>query len=94
LWNKDKAQATVTVTITDATLAALADIRNPAQPGYHDTSAVESQTVGALTRPPIAGPTPHGEIAAVIKTPRCGRGRRTGRPHMTTKGSRRTSRSR
>jgi hypothetical protein len=46
LWNKDKTQATVSVTITDATLAALPEILNPAQPGYHDTAAVESETIG------------------------------------------------
>jgi hypothetical protein len=50
LWNKDKTQASVSVTITDTTLAALPEILNPAQPGYHDT-AVESETVGALARP-------------------------------------------
>jgi hypothetical protein len=59
LWNKDKARATVTVTITDATLAALPEILNPAQPGYHDTAAAEPETVGALACPPIAGPLPH-----------------------------------
>jgi hypothetical protein len=58
LWSKDKSHATVSV--TDATLAALPEILNPAQPGYHDTAAVESETIGALARPPIAGPTPHG----------------------------------
>jgi hypothetical protein len=46
LWNKDKTQATVSVTITDSTLAALPEILNPAQPGYHDTAAVESETIG------------------------------------------------
>jgi hypothetical protein len=58
LWSKDKSHATVSVTITDATLAALPEILNPAQPGYHDTAALESETVGALPRPPIGGPLP------------------------------------
>ena len=38
LWNKPMAQATVTVTITDATLAALAEILDPGQDGYDDTA--------------------------------------------------------
>jgi DNA invertase Pin-like site-specific DNA recombinase len=57
LWNKDKAQATVTVTITDATLAALPEILNPGQPGYHDTAAEEGpESMGVLACPPITGP--------------------------------------
>jgi hypothetical protein len=38
LWNKDGGQATVTATITDATLAVILDTLNPGQDGYHDTA--------------------------------------------------------
>jgi hypothetical protein len=38
--------------ITDATLAALPEILDPGQPGYHDTAApVESEAVGVLAQP-------------------------------------------
>jgi hypothetical protein len=53
LWNKEDWQATVTVTITDDTLAALPEILDPAQPGYHDR-ALDSTTMGVSARPPIA----------------------------------------
>ncbi len=53
LWNKETGQATVAVTITDDTLAALPEILDPDQPGYQDT-----RTVGVLACPPIAGPLP------------------------------------
>jgi hypothetical protein len=43
LWNKQDWQATVTV--TDDTLAALPEILDPDQPGYHDTAAAP-QTMG------------------------------------------------
>lgn len=41
LWNKEDWQATVTVTISDETLAALPEILDPDQPGYHDTTAAD-----------------------------------------------------
>jgi pentapeptide repeat protein len=59
LWNKENGQATVAVTITDDTLAALPEILDPAQPGYHDT-ATDPRAVGVSARPSIAGPTAHG----------------------------------
>ncbi|MGH3298470.1 MAG: hypothetical protein ACRDP7_42445 [Trebonia sp.] len=49
-------QATVSVTITDATLTALPEIIHPDQPGYHDAAhpdATEPTNVGHLPRPPI-----------------------------------------
>jgi hypothetical protein len=61
LWNKEMGQATVAVTITDTTLAALSQILDLGQPGYHDTAApLDSETVGVSACPPIAGLTPHG----------------------------------
>lgn len=42
VWSKEKGHATVAVTITDATLAALPEILNPSQPGYHDTAQTPS----------------------------------------------------
>jgi hypothetical protein len=52
LWNKTGNQAIVTAAITDATLAALPEILDPSQPGYHDTAAtLDSETVGVLARP-------------------------------------------
>ena len=59
LWSKDKSHATVSVTISDATLAALPEILNPAQPGYHDTATVESETIGVLACPPTRAPNSH-----------------------------------
>lgn len=49
VWNKDKSQVTVTAVITDATLPEIFD---PAQPGYHDTAAADSQPVGVSAGPP------------------------------------------
>ena len=55
LWNKNGSQVTVYATITDATLAAQADILNPGQDGYDDTAApaLASNDMWALTQPPI-----------------------------------------
>ncbi len=61
VWSKDKNQATVTAVITDATLAALPEILDPDQPGYHDTAAVDSGPMWVSAGPPIAGLKPHGE---------------------------------
>jgi hypothetical protein len=59
LWNKDKAQATISVTITDTTLTALSEILDPSQPGYHDTaSPADHESIGHLTQPAIGGPLP------------------------------------
>jgi hypothetical protein len=63
LWNKPMGQATVTVTITDATLTALPGILNPRQDGYHDTASadhnepVRPAAVRHLARTPIAPKT-------------------------------------
>jgi hypothetical protein len=59
LWNKADGQATVTAVITDATLAALPDILNPGQDGYHDTNPTSTATIGELTQPALAGPNAH-----------------------------------
>jgi hypothetical protein len=50
LWNKTDGQATVTATITDATLAALPAILDPTQDGYHDTDNPDD--LGPLTQHP------------------------------------------
>lgn len=56
LWNKDKAQATVSVTITDTTLSELPEILDPSQPGYHDTaSPADPGSIGQLTQPAVTG---------------------------------------
>jgi hypothetical protein len=65
LWNKDKAQATVTVTITDATLTALPEILDHTQPGYHDTaSPTDPASIGHLAQPAIGGPPPQPPVAS------------------------------
>jgi hypothetical protein len=52
VWNKTGSQATVTAVITDTTLAALPEILDPGQPGYHDTAApVESESIGDWRSP-------------------------------------------
>src|SRR5215469_5087816 len=53
LWNKPGNQATVTVTITDATLQALPGILDPSQDGYHDTAPATPAT-SLLTRTPLS----------------------------------------
>jgi hypothetical protein len=58
LWNKEDCQATVTVTITDDTLAALPEVLDPGQPGYHDTAAADTHPMWVSARPPIAGSLP------------------------------------
>jgi len=60
LWNKEDWQATITVTITDDTLAALPEILDPDQPGYHDTATADPETMWVSARPPMTGPTAHG----------------------------------
>jgi hypothetical protein len=57
LWNKTGSQVTVYASITDTTLAALADLLNPGQDGYHDTAAPAPAGNGmrALAQPPITG---------------------------------------
>jgi site-specific DNA recombinase len=57
LWNKTGGQVTVYATITDATLAFLADMLDAGQDGYHDTAAPApaSNDMGALPQPPITG---------------------------------------
>jgi site-specific DNA recombinase len=52
LWNKTGGQATVTATITDATLAALPEILDPTQDGYHDTAGTDH--LGPLAQHPLA----------------------------------------
>jgi hypothetical protein len=52
LWNKTGAQATVTATITDATLAALPDILDRSQDGYHDTADLND--IGHLSQHPLS----------------------------------------
>jgi len=65
LWNKPMAQATVTVTITDATLTALPEILNPRQDGYDDTASPDRDepttpaAVRHLARTPIVLLTLH-----------------------------------
>jgi hypothetical protein len=59
LWNKEDGQATVTVTITDDTLAALPELLDPAQPGYHDTATADPQTVWVSAQPPMTTPMAH-----------------------------------
>src|SRR6185312_16613945 len=40
------------------------------QPGYHDTAApVESESVGVLAQPSVAGPTGHGEMRGSGRAP-------------------------
>jgi hypothetical protein len=51
LWNKTDGQATVTATITDATLAALP--LTLGQDGYHDTA--DPDNIGHLSRPTLSG---------------------------------------
>jgi site-specific DNA recombinase len=51
LWNKTGGQATVTATITDATLAALPLILDPSQDGYRDTA--DPDVIGHLSQPPL-----------------------------------------
>jgi hypothetical protein len=52
VWSKEKGQATVTVTITEATLAELAEVLDPAQPGYHDTAPPQhTAPVGVSAKP-------------------------------------------
>jgi hypothetical protein len=61
LWIKAGSQATVSITITDASLTALTDILDPDQPGYHDThnaAPASPAPVRQLTRPAITGPLP------------------------------------
>jgi hypothetical protein len=60
LWNKAGGQVTVYATITDATLAFLADLLDPGQDGYHDTAvpAPTSNDMWALPQPPIGVPLP------------------------------------
>jgi hypothetical protein len=55
LWNKEDGQATVTAVITDDTLAALPEILDPAQPGYHDTGTSGPQAMWVSAQPPITG---------------------------------------
>jgi hypothetical protein len=66
LWNKEDGQATVTVTITDDTLAALPEILDPDQPGYHDTATADPQTMWVSAQPPITGPSPQPSGLAPI----------------------------
>jgi hypothetical protein len=67
LWNKSDQQVTVYATITDQTLAALTDLLNPNQDGYHDTAAPApaGNDMWALAQPPIgvSMPQPSGRAA-------------------------------
>ena len=51
LWNKTDGQATVT--IRDATLAALPAILDPTQDGYHDTNNPDN--LGSFAQHPLLG---------------------------------------
>ena len=57
LWNKPMGQATVSVTITDATLTALPGILNPRQDGYDDTATTPDRDE------PPASPAPVRHLA-------------------------------
>ena len=56
LWNKPgNGRPPSAAAITDDTLAALPEILDPGQPGYHDAAA-DPQTMGVSARPPMTGP--------------------------------------
>jgi hypothetical protein len=95
LWNKTGNQVTVYATITDQTLAALTDLLNPGQDGYHDTAAPapdSNNAVWALPQPPIAVSLPHhAGVSSAVRAHARPRGRQCGRPPATMAANRRST---
>jgi hypothetical protein len=77
----------VTAVITDTTLAALPDILDSGQDGYHDTQPASSAIIGDLAEPPLAAPNAHlGRLELGLR-PRLRMGVRLSAPLGTLSGA-------